>query len=65
VRDDGRVMLQVADDGVGFAPDDPEVRSRHLGLTSMDERARRVGGELRIRSAAGAGTTITVEAAGD
>ena len=38
---DGTLVLEVADDGVGFDPDDPELRSRRLGLTSMEERARR------------------------
>ena len=33
--DDGAVVLEVADDGVGFDPDDPEVRSKRLGLTSI------------------------------
>ena len=29
---------------IGFDPDDPELRSHHLGLTSMEERARELGG---------------------
>jgi signal transduction histidine kinase len=58
---DGRVVLEVRDDGVGFDPDDPELRSRRLGLTSMEERARRVGGRLEIRSAPGSGTTVRLE----
>ena len=37
---DGRVELTVSDDGVGFDPTAPAVRSRRLGLTSMEERAR-------------------------
>jgi signal transduction histidine kinase len=60
--DDGGLVLEVVDDGVGFDPGDPEVRSRRLGLTSMEERARRLGGQLTIRSAAGAGTTVRLEA---
>jgi signal transduction histidine kinase len=59
---DGRVVLEVGDDGVGFDPDDPELRSRRLGLTSMEERAQRLGGTLEIRSAPGAGTTVRLEA---
>jgi signal transduction histidine kinase len=58
---DGRVVLEVADDGVGFEPDAAALRSRRLGLTSMEERARRVGGRLEIRSAPGAGTTVRLE----
>ena len=57
-RQEGALVLEVADDGSGFDPADPELRSRHLGLTSMEERAGRTGGRLEIRSAAGAGTTV-------
>ena len=56
--DDGGVLLQVEDDGVGFDPAAPGARSRQLGLTSMEERAERLGGTLEIRSAHGAGTTV-------
>ena len=53
-------LLEVADDGGGFDPTDPELRSRHLGLTSMEERARRLGGRLTIDSGP-SGTTVRVE----
>ncbi len=54
----GRLVLVVTDDGVGFDPDDPGLKARHLGLTSMHERARRLGGELEIRSTRGGGTAV-------
>jgi signal transduction histidine kinase len=60
---DGRLVLEITDDGVGFRPHDPELRSRHLGLTSMEERARDLGGQLEIRSAPSAGTTVRLEVA--
>jgi signal transduction histidine kinase len=60
---DGRLVLEVADDGAGFEPANPELRARRLGLTSMEERAARLGGRLEIRSAPGAGTTVRLEAA--
>jgi signal transduction histidine kinase len=63
VRAGEAVVLEVSDDGAGFEPSDPEVRSRRLGLTSMEERAARLGGRLEIRSAPGAGTTVRLEAA--
>ena len=66
VRLDGRgpeLRLEVADDGIGFDPEDPELRSRHLGLTSMEERARELGGQLQITSSPGAGTTVCLELA--
>ena len=61
--EDGRVVLEVRDDGAGFDPDAPEVRSRRLGLTSMEERAQRLGGRLTVASSPGRGTTVRLEAA--
>jgi signal transduction histidine kinase len=58
---DGSLVIEVTDDGVGFEPHRPEVRSRHLGLTSMEERARELGGRVEIRSAPGRGTTVRLE----
>lgn len=54
-----RVQLWIADDGVGF---DPSARSPSagFGLKSMHERARRIGGKLRINSRPGGGTRIQV-----
>jgi signal transduction histidine kinase len=52
--------LVVRDDGVGFDPSSPRLRGRHLGLTSMEERAKAIGGDLTIESAPGRGTTVTV-----
>ncbi len=58
---DGRVVLEVSDDGRGFDPEAAAVRARHLGLTSMEERCRGLGGELTIDSAPGTGTTVRAE----
>jgi signal transduction histidine kinase len=58
---DGAVSLRVSDDGVGVDPRAPGLRARRLGLTSMEERARSVGGRLEIRSRPGEGTTIALE----
>jgi signal transduction histidine kinase len=58
---DGRLRLAVADDGVGFDPAEPGLRARRLGLTSMEERARALGGTLTIDSRPGAGTTVALE----
>jgi len=55
------LVLEVGDDGVGFDPHDPALRSRRLGLTSMEERAQRLGGTLSFRSAPGEGTTVRLE----
>jgi signal transduction histidine kinase len=61
----GPRTIEVADDGVGFDPDRADLRSRHLGLTSMEERARELGGRLEIRSSPGAGTTVQLQVADD
>ena len=53
--------LSVEDDGRGFDPDARALRSRRLGLTSMEERARALGGRLSIESRRGEGTTIGLE----
>jgi signal transduction histidine kinase len=58
---DGRLTLTVADDGVGFDPAAPGLRSRRLGLTSMEERARALGASLAVVSRPGDGTTVTLE----
>lgn len=58
---DGRLRLRVADDGAGFDPADPSLRARRLGLTSMEERARALGGRLTIASQPGRGTTVELE----
>jgi signal transduction histidine kinase len=60
----GRLLLQVEDDGLGFDPNAADARSRRLGLTSMEERARRIGATLEIVSSPGAGTTVRLEAGG-
>jgi len=56
--DDAAVTVAVSDDGDGFDPAAPGLGSRRLGLTSMRERARAVGGALEIDAAPGRGTTV-------
>lgn len=51
-----RAVLEISDDGVGFAPD--AHFPGHLGLASMRERAELMGGGLDIRSAPGQGTLL-------
>jgi signal transduction histidine kinase len=59
---DGRLVLEVRDDGTGFDPEAPALRSQRLGLSSMEQRAQRLAGRLEITSASGAGTTVRLEA---
>jgi signal transduction histidine kinase len=58
---DGSVGLIIADDGKGFDPADAQIRSTKLGITSMEERAHALGGELRIHSGED-GTRVELEA---
>ena len=57
---DDVIELEVADDGIGFDPDAKALRGRHLGLTSMAERAALLDAELDVRSQPGAGTTVSL-----
>jgi signal transduction histidine kinase len=58
-RVDGHVTMAINDDGRGF---DAAVASRGagLGLVSLSERVRMLGGGLAVTAAPGAGTRITV-----
>ena len=53
----GSLRLRVTDRGAGFDPASPEA-SQGLGLLSMDERLRSIGGELSVQSCPGGGTCI-------
>jgi two-component system, NarL family, sensor histidine kinase DegS len=53
----GEVTLCVSDAGVGFAPEDKRF-GRGLGLVSMRERIRMVGGVISIESRPAGGTTV-------
>jgi signal transduction histidine kinase len=56
------VELSVRDDGQGFEPAalHPPAGSDHLGLLGMQERAALIGGEWKLESAPGQGTTVSV-----
>ena len=53
---DGRLCVEVRDDGRGFDP--AEVAAGHYGLLGLQERARLLGGECRVQSAPGQGTLL-------
>jgi PAS domain S-box-containing protein len=54
---DGGLQLAITDTGVGFDPGQQRQRPS-LGLSSMRERVRSLGGELDIESTPGHGTTV-------
>ena len=60
-RNGNTVDLTVRDEGVGFDVD-AATRGRGLGLTSMKERLKLVGGELFIESQSTRGTTVPARA---
>jgi two-component system sensor histidine kinase UhpB len=63
VAQNGDITLEIQDDGCGFDPVCPYVDDVHgLGLVGMHERMAMIGGNLTIRSAAGAGTSIRASA---
>ena len=56
---EGEYMLLIEDDGVGFENTSKEGSpGEHIGLSIMEERARRLGGTLRIESEPGEGTRV-------
>jgi len=56
--DQDRVMLMIADDGIGF---DPSIPATGNGILNMRERVRALRGQFEIRSAPGEGTQINIE----
>ncbi|GAA0224488.1 sensor histidine kinase [Cryptosporangium japonicum] len=58
IAHDGAVTLTIDDDGAGF---DPGAQRSGYGLAGMRSRVEQLGGTLTIRSAPGAGTTVTCE----
>ncbi|MGI9301136.1 MAG: sensor histidine kinase [Gammaproteobacteria bacterium] len=64
-RDKERFWVLIEDDGVGFHRSRlPENPGEHIGLTIMKERARKLGGELRIETEPGEGTRVILGFAG-
>jgi signal transduction histidine kinase len=55
----GRLVVQIEDDGRGMNADDP-ASFGSWGLLGMRERLRHFGGELRLQSAIGGGTNVTI-----
>ena len=55
------VYLSIRDDGRGFHLSDRlESRRGHFGIPVMEERARKLGGTLRMQSSIGSGTEVVV-----
>ena len=57
--DDGNIRILIENDGKGF--DQTKIQSSagdHIGLTIMKERAKHLGGELKIESEPDEGTRV-------
>jgi len=62
-RGDHCISVCITDDGCGFSPGlnkSSQVKPGHFGLEIMKQRARHLGGELFIDSAAGRGTAVSI-----
>lgn len=55
-----RIRVAVSDDGTGFATAAGSVK-RGYGLANMEARARKIGGNLTVRSEVGRGTDVILE----
>ncbi|MFQ5828130.1 MAG: sensor histidine kinase [Candidatus Methylomirabilia bacterium] len=55
-KENGHLVVEVNDSGVGFDPEGTPVSG--LGLLSMRERARLLGGRCRVKSRRGLGTSV-------
>lgn len=51
-----RAWLRIADDGVGLQPAGPQ----SMGMRGMQERARRIGGDLLVLARPGGGTVVEI-----
>ena len=54
------LSLSIRDNGRGFQLSDPATRAGHFGIPVMEERARKLGGSLRLASSAEHGTEVAV-----
>ena len=60
-RDNGAVVLEVQDDGVGFQPGATKTAGGdHFGMLAMRERVEMIGGSCEVTSSPGQGTRVRV-----
>jgi signal transduction histidine kinase len=59
LRDADGIWLRVTDDGQGFDPTQPQPEGSY-GLISMRERTEALGGQFRISSSRGEGTSMEI-----
>ena len=59
--DQDTLTIEIEDKGVGFNPGAATRADKISGLTGMRERTMLLGGKIKIESAPGDGTSVTVE----
>jgi signal transduction histidine kinase len=60
-RTDRKIRLSVTDNGNGFDAATAAAKPGSFGLAGMQERARLLGGKLRVLSAPGRGVAVRLE----
>jgi signal transduction histidine kinase/ligand-binding sensor domain-containing protein len=55
------LVLEIQDDGVGFDPENPEIKGSGNGLDNLRKRAANIGAVLEIRSKVKRGTAIALK----
>ncbi len=59
-RRNGRVHVQIEDDGIGFDLKDADKKRDSFGLAGMKERVTLLGGDISVESALGHGTKVAI-----
>ncbi|HZI54594.1 MAG TPA: PAS domain S-box protein, partial [Chitinophagaceae bacterium] len=59
LQKDNQLILTIRDNGIGFE-EEPMTTQKTLGLLGMKERSTMMGGQYKITSVKGEGTTVTV-----
>jgi signal transduction histidine kinase len=59
-RNNGSVVLEIQDDGVGFQPSRAHSGGDHFGMLAMRERVEMIGGTWEVDSMPGQGTRVRV-----
>jgi signal transduction histidine kinase len=58
---ENRLALTVEDDGDGFTPGDETTNQEGMGLTTIRNRVRSLGGTIDVSSTPGEGTSVYIE----
>ncbi|MCA9399487.1 MAG: PAS domain-containing protein, partial [Candidatus Omnitrophica bacterium] len=59
-KSNSKVVLTIGDNGKGFSVKSKKVRAKGLGISTMHQRAKLLGGDLEVSSAKNGGTLITL-----